>query len=154
MSTHTEYVLNTIYYNKTVNEQLYKTQMSIYAHYGYPLSGLRSRNFAAFEKDINGKIFMYDYESLRNDKYFIELMRNYYTNKVIKQSFVEHIEGEVKKYIAKHVDKIELGFNNLNGTTFLQDTILRNVAILNQIYIAAQEESILMELNGPCQIIS
>lgn len=152
MSTHTEYVLNEIYYNKTVNEQLYKTQMNIYAHYGYPLKGLRSRNFAAFKKDENGKIFMYDYEPLRNDKYFNELMRNYYKNKVIKQSFVEHIEGDVKKYIAKHVNKIELGIHNLNGSTLLHDMIMKNIVILNQIYVDAQNECILEELNGPCQI--
>lgn len=152
MSTHTEYVLNTIYYNKTVNEQLYKTRMSIYAHYGYPLKGLRSRNFAAFSKDENDKIFMYDYEPLKNNKYFIELMRNYYKNKVIKQSFVENIEGDIKKYIANHVDKIELGIHNLNGSTLLHDMIMKNTVILNQIYTDAQNECILEELNGPCQI--
>ena len=152
MSTHAEYVLKVIYYNKTVNEQLYKTQMHIYAHYGYPLKGLRSRNFAAFKKEEDGKIFMYDYTPLKDDKYFLELMRNYYKNKVIKQSFVENIEGDVKKYIAKHVDKIELGIHNLNGSTLLHDMIMKNIVILNQIYSDAQNECILEELNGSCQI--
>lgn len=154
MSVHIEYVLKTIYYSKAVNDNLHvDTYGSIFTDYGYPLKGLRSSYFPAFCKEPN-KIFIYDYESLQEDKYFIELVCNYYTNRVVRQSLTHNIEYAVKEYIDKHAAKIELGFKNLNGTTFLQDMILRNVAILNQIYIAAQEESILKELNGPCQIIS
>lgn len=153
MSVHTEYVLKTIYYNKVAQDNLCRNQFDVFADYGYPLKGLRSTYFPAFCKEPN-KIFIYDYESLQEDKYFIELVCNYYTNRVVRQSLTHNIEYAVKEYIDKHAAKIELGFKNLNGTTFLQDTILHNVAILNQIYIAAQEESILKELNGPCQIIS
>lgn len=153
MSVHTEYVLKTIYYNKVAQDNLYFDRYDMFADYGYPLKGLRSTYFPAFCKEPN-KIFIYDYESLQEDKYFIELVCNYYTNRVVRQSLTHNIEYAVKEYIDKHATKIELGFKNLNGTTFLQDMILRNVAILNQIYIAAQEESILKELNGPCQIIS
>jgi len=154
MSVHTEYVLKTIYYSKAVNDNLYAdTYGSMYADYGYPLKGLRSSYFPAFCKEPN-KIFIYDYESLQEDKYFNELVCNYYINRVVRQSLTHNIEYAIQEYIAKHATKIELGFKNLNGTTFLQDMILHNVAILNQIYIAAQEESILKELNGTCQIIS
>lgn len=153
MSVHTEYVLKTIYYNKVAQDNLCRNQFDVFADYGYPLKGLRSIYFPAFCKEPN-KIFIYDYESLQEDKYFIELVCNYYTNRVVRLSLTHNIEYAVKEYIDKHAAKIELGFKNLNGTTFLQDMILHNVAILNQIYIAAQEESILKELNGPCQIIS
>lgn len=153
MSVHIEYVLKTIYYNKVAQDNLCRNQFDVFADYGYPLKGLRSTYFPAFCKEPN-KIFIYDYESLQEDKYFIELVCNYYTNRVVRQSLTHNIEYAVKEYIDKHAAKIELGFKNLNGTTFLQDMILRNVAILNQIYIAAQEESILKELNGPCQIVS
>lgn len=148
MSTYIEYILNAIYYNSYVNKYLYKTQMSIYAHYGYPLEGLRYRNFAAFNKDFNGKIFMYDYEPLIEDKRFLELMRNYYEQKVVKNSYVENIEGEVKKYIAKHVNKIELTFDKLNGTTLLHDMISKNTAILTNIYSNAKDEYMIKELNN------
>ena len=70
--------------------------------------------------------------------------------RVVRQLFTYNIENAIQEYITKHAAKIELGFKNLNGTTFLQDMILHNVAILNQIYIAAQEDSILKELNGTC----
>lgn len=153
MSIHTEYVLKQIYYNKAAQDNLCRNQFDEFADYGYPLKGLRSTYFPAFCKEPN-KIFIYDYKSLQEDKYFIELVCNYYTNRVVRQSLTHNIEYAVKEYIDKHAAKIELGFKNLNGTTFLQDMILHNVAILNQIYIAAQEESILKELNGPCQIIS
>lgn len=154
MSVHTEYVLKTIYYSKAVNDNLHvDTYGSMHADYGYPLKGLRSSYFPAFCKERN-KIFIYDYESLQEDKYFNELVCNYYINRVVRQSLTNNIENTIKEYIAKHAAKVELGFKNLNGTTFLQDMILRNVAILNQIYIAAQEDSILKELNGTCQIIS
>lgn len=154
MSVHTEYVLKTIYYSKAVQDNLYvDTYGSMYADYGYPLKGLRSSYFPAFCREHN-KIFIYDYESLQENKYFIELVCNYYINRVVRQSLTNNIENAIKEYIAKHAAKVELGFKNLNGTTFLQDMILHNVAILNQIYIAAQEDSILKELNGPCQIIS
>ncbi len=146
MSTHVEYILREIYYNSYVNKYLYKTQMSIYAHYGYPMEGLRYRNFAAFSKDINGKIFMYDYEPLKDNKYFLELMRNYYEQKVVKHSYVENIEGDVKKYIANHVNKIELTFDKLNGTTLLHDIIIKNIAILKTIYSEAQNEYMIKEL--------
>lgn len=49
MSVHTEYVLNTIYYSKAVNDNLYvDTYGSMYADYGYPLKGLRSSYFPVF----------------------------------------------------------------------------------------------------------
>lgn len=153
MSVHTEYVLKTIYYSKVVQDNLRADHCSIYTEYGYPLKGLRSAYFPAFCKEPN-KIFIYDYESLQEDKYFNELVCNYYLNRVVRQSLTNNIENTIQEYVTKHAAKIELGFKNLNGTTFLQDMILRNVAILNQIYISAQEESILKELNGPCQIIS
>lgn len=153
MSVHTEYVLKTIYYSKVVQDNLRVDHCSIYTEYGYPLKGLRSAYFPAFCKEPN-KIFIYDYESLQEDKYFNELVCNYYLNRVVRQSLTNNIENAIQEYITKHAAKIELGFKNLNGTTFLQDMILRNVAILNQIYISAQEESILKELNGSCQIIS
>jgi hypothetical protein len=154
MSVHTEYVLKTIYYSKTVNDNLHvDTYGSMHADYGYPLKGLRSSCFPAFCKEPN-KIFIYDYESLQEDKYFNKFVCIYYINRVVRQSLTNNIENAIKEYIAKRAAKIELGFKNLNGTTFLQDMILRNVAILNQIYIAAQEDSILKELNGTCQIIS
>ena len=146
MSTHVEYILREIYYNSYVNKYLYKTQMTIYAHYGYPMEGLRYRNFAAFNKDIDGKIFMYDYEPLRDNKHFLELMRNYYEQKVVKHSYVENIESEVKKYIANHVNKIELTFDKLNGTTLLHDVIINNIAILKTIYSEAQNEYMIKEL--------
>lgn len=151
MSIHTEYVLQTIYYSKVVHDNLRVDQYDMFADYGYPLKGLRCTYFPAFCKEPN-KIFIYDYESLQEDKYFVELVSNYYTNRIVKRLFTHNIENTIKEYIAKHAAKIELVFQNLNGTTFLQDMILRNVAILNQIYIEAQEESILKELNGPCQI--
>lgn len=153
MSVHTEYVLKTIYYNKVAQDNLRRNRYDMFGDYGYPLKGLRSSYFPAFCKEPN-KIFIYDYESLQEDKYFNELVCNYYINKVVRQSLTHNIEYAIKEYITKHAAKIELGFKNLNGTTFLQDMILRNVAILNQIYIAAQEDSILKELNGTCQIIS
>ena len=154
MSVHTEYVSKTIYYNKVVQDNLHvDTYGSIYTDYGYPLKGLRSSYFPAFCREPN-KIFIYDYESLQEDKYFNELVCNYYMNRVVRQSLTNNIENAIQEYIVKHAAKIELNFKNLNGTTFLQDMILHNVAILNQIYIAAQEESILKELNGTCQIIS
>jgi len=153
MSVHTEYVLKTIYYDRAVQDNLYRDCYSMFADYGYPLKGLRSAYFPAFCKERE-KISIYDYESLQEDKYFIELVANYYTNRVVRQSLTTNIENAIKEYISKHATKIELGFKNLNASPFLQDTILRNVAILNQIYIAAQEESILKELNGTCQIIS
>ena len=153
MSVHTEYVLKTIYYSKVVHDNLYLDCYSMFGDYGYPLKGLRSAYFPAFCKERE-KISIYDYESLQEDKYFIELVANYYTNRVVRQSLTTNIENAIKEYISKHATKIELGFKNLNASPFLQDTILRNVAILNQIYIAAQEESILKELNGTCQIIS
>lgn len=153
MSVHTEYVLKTIYYNKVAQDNLCVDHCSIYTEYGYPLKGLRSAYFPAFCKEPN-KIFIYDYESLQEDKYFNELVCNYYLNRVVRQSLTNNIENTIQEYITKHAAKIELGIKNLNGTTFLQDMILRNVAILNQIYIAAQEDSILKELNGSCQIIS
>lgn len=153
MSVHTEYVLKTIYYSKVVQDNLRADHCSIYTEYGYPLKGLRSAYFPAFCKEPN-KIFIYDYESLQEDKYFNELVCNYYLNRVVRQSLTNNIENTIQEYVTKHAAKIELGFKNLNGTTFLQDMILRNVAILNQIYISAQEESILKELNGSCQIIS
>ena len=151
MSVHIEYVLKTIYYDKSVQDNLHRDCYSMFADYGYPLKGLQSAYFPAFCKE-HEKISIYDYESLREDKYFIELVSNYYTNRVVRQSLTTNIENAIKEYVNKHAAKIELGFKNLNATTFLQDTILHNVAILNQIYIAAQEESILKELNGPCQI--
>lgn len=152
MSVHTEYVLKTIYYSKAVHDDLHYDIYAMSGDYGYPLKGLRSAYFPAFCKEPN-KIFTYDYEPLQKDKYFLDLVCNYYINRVIRQSLTTNIENAIKEYIVKHATKIELGFKNLNGTTFLQDMILHNVAILNQIYIAAQEESILKELNGPCQII-
>ena len=145
MSTHEDFILNTIYYDATVNKYLYRTQMSIYGRYGYPLLGLRSRNFAAFHRE-NGKIFIYDYTPLKELKYFNELMRNYYEQKVVKHAFVENIEGDVKKYISKYVNSIELTFDNVNASTFIADTILKNVAILNEIYVAAQEAYYVKEL--------
>lgn len=154
MSVHTEYVLKKIYYNETVHNNLcVDIYGSMYTGYGYPLKGLRSSCFPAFCKEYN-KIFIYDYESLQEDRHFNELVCNYYTNRVVRQSFTFNIENAIQEYITKHAAKIELGFKNLNGTTFLQDMILHNVTILNQIYIAAQEDSILKELNGTCQIIS
>ena len=154
MSVHTEYVLKTIYYNKAVNDNLHvDTYGSIFTDYGYPLKGLRSSYFPAFCREPN-KIFIYDYESLQEDKYFNELICNYYINRVVRHSLTNNIENAIQEYIAKHAAKIELSFKNLNGTTFLQDMILHNVAILNQIYIAAQEDSILKELNRTCQIIN
>lgn len=154
MSVHTEYVLKQIYYSKAVNDNLYAdTYGSMYADYSYPLKGLRSSYFPAFCREPN-KIFIYNYESLQEDKYFNELVCNYYINRVVRQSLTHNIEYAIKEYVTKHAAKIELDFKNLNGTTFLQDMILRNVAILNQIYITAQEDSILKELNGTCQIIS
>lgn len=153
MSVHTEYVLKTIYYSKVVHDNLRVDQYDMFADYGYPLKGLRSTYFPAFCKEPN-KIFIYDYVSLQEDEYFTELVCNYYMNRVVRQSLTKNIENAIKEYITKHAAKIELGFKNLNGTTFLQDMILRNVTILNQIYIEAQEESMLKELNGSCQIIS
>lgn len=153
MSVHTEYVLKTIYYSKAVHDNLRVDHYSMNADYGYPLKGLRCGYFPAFCKEPN-KTFIYDYEPLQEDKYFLDLVCNYYINRVVRQSLTTNIENAIKEYIAKHAAKIELGFKNLNGTTFLQDMILRNVAMLNQIYIAAQEESIIKELNGTCQIIS
>ena len=153
MSVHTEYVLKTIYYNKVAQDNLRLDRYDMFGDYGYPLKGLRSSYFPAFCKEPN-KIFIYDYELLQEDKYFNELVCNYYINRVVRQSLTNNIENAIQEYITKHAAKIELGFKNLNGTTFLQDMILHNVAILNQIYIAAQEDSILKELNGTCQIIS
>ena len=153
MSIHTEYVLKQIYYNKVAQDNLCRNQFDMFAEYGYPLKGLRSSYFPAFCKEYN-KIFIYDYESLQEDRHFNELVCNYYINRVVRQSFTYNIENAIQEYITKHAAKIELGFKNLNGTTFLQDMILHNVTILNQIYIAAQEDSILKELNGTCQIIS
>ena len=91
---------------------------------------------------------MYDYEPLTNDKRFLELMRNYYEQKVVKNSYVENIESEVKKYIAKHVNKIELTFDKLNCTTFLHDMIRKNTAILTTIYSNAKDEYMIKELNN------
>lgn len=145
MSVHEDYILNTIYYDATVNKYLYRTTISRYAHYGYPLAGLRSRNFKAFHRE-NGKVFIYDYEPLKESKYFLELIRNYYENKVVKHAFVENIENEVKNYINKHVKQIELTHDVINGTTFISDMILKNIAILNDIYIEAQNEYVIKEL--------
>ena len=61
---------------------------------------------------------MYDYESLLEDKYFNELVCNYYINRVVRQSLTNNIENAIKEYVTKHAAKIELGFKNLNGTTF------------------------------------
>lgn len=150
MSVHTEYVLKTIYYNKVAQDNLLRDRYDMFGDYGYPSIKSTSKFiFPAFCKEPN-KIFIYDYESLQEDKYFNELVCNYYINKVVRQSLTHNIEYAIKEYVTKHAAKIELGFKNLNGTTFLQDMILRNVAILNQIYIAAQEDSILKELNGTC----
>lgn len=89
---------------------------------------------------------MYDYEPLKADKYFLELMRNYYELKIVKNTFVEHIKFNVQNYIEKYATRIELTHDVINGTTFISDTVSKNVAILNDIYIEAQNEYVIKEL--------